>query len=115
MQEIESSYHSENPYHNNIHAADVTQSLGCILIHDEFSSQLTDMELLSMIIAAAVHDVAHPGQKHGPPSNPNSVLLRLASYHHRLFPSMQTTINPITLCLVNAAAAVLFIRLLRLL
>lgn len=62
LQEIEESYSDRNPYHNSTHAADVTQSLGCILIHDEFSSQLTDMELLSMIIAAAVHDVAHPGQ-----------------------------------------------------
>ena len=62
MQEIEGAYNPQNPYHNSIHAADVTQSLGCLLISDEFSSQLSDMELLSMIIAAAVHDVGHPGE-----------------------------------------------------
>ena len=69
-QEIEEAYNPRNPYHNSIHAADVSQSLGCILIHDEFSSQLSDMELLCMIIAAAVHDVAHPGA--------------LPDFHHRL-------------------------------
>ena len=62
VQDIEKAYNPQNPYHNSIHAADVTQSLGCLLINDEFSSQLSDMELLSMIIAAAVHDVGHPGR-----------------------------------------------------
>lgn len=50
------------PYHNSMHAADVVQSLGCMLANDTFSDQLSDMELLSMIIAAAVHDVGHPGK-----------------------------------------------------
>lgn len=61
LQDIEDAYSSSNPYHNSTHAADVTQSLGCLLTHDAFSGHLSDMELLSMIIAAAVHDVGHPG------------------------------------------------------
>ena len=31
------------------------------MAHDAFTAQLTDMELLSMIIACCVHDVGHPG------------------------------------------------------
>ena len=61
-QEIEAAYSHPNAYHNSIHAADVTQSLGCILTLDSFAAQLTEMEMLSMIIAAAVHDVGHPGE-----------------------------------------------------
>lgn len=60
LQEVEGTYR-DNPYHNSTHAADVTQSLGCLLSNDDFSRDLTDIELLSMIVAAAVHDVGHPG------------------------------------------------------
>lgn len=60
-QEVETAY-KDNPYHNSTHAADVTQSLGCILSNDDFSMHLTDIELLAMIISAAVHDVGHPGE-----------------------------------------------------
>ncbi|KAK9820126.1 hypothetical protein WJX72_006367 [[Myrmecia] bisecta] len=60
FREIEAAYR-HNPYHNSLHAADVTQSLGCMFACDEFTSQLTDLEMLSMIIATSVHDVGHPG------------------------------------------------------
>ncbi|KAL3132327.1 hypothetical protein ABBQ32_008905 [Trebouxia sp. C0010 RCD-2024] len=60
VRDIERAYNN-NPYHNNIHAADVTQTLGCFLANDQFAQKLTDLEIASMIFATCVHDVGHPG------------------------------------------------------
>ena len=59
-QDIERAYNN-NPYHNNIHAADVTQTLGCFLANDHFAQKLTDLEMAAMIFATCIHDVGHPG------------------------------------------------------
>lgn len=64
MQAVESAYRP-NPYHNSTHAADVVQSLAWLLASDSITRQLTDLELLCMIIAATVHDVGHPGERCG--------------------------------------------------
>ena len=62
LQEIEAAY-NDKPYHNSMHAADVTQSVGALLATDGFSDQLTDLELLAVILASVVHDVGHPGER----------------------------------------------------
>ncbi|XP_013784080.1 cAMP-specific 3',5'-cyclic phosphodiesterase-like [Limulus polyphemus] len=49
------------PYHNSIHAADVTQSINVLLLSPAFHSVFTDLEVLAALFAAAVHDVDHPG------------------------------------------------------
>ncbi|KAK9908731.1 hypothetical protein WJX75_002027 [Coccomyxa subellipsoidea] len=51
----------KNPYHNSTHAADVVQGLACLFSNNDFTAQLTDLEMLSMILACAIHDVGHPG------------------------------------------------------
>ncbi|XP_062434421.1 dual specificity calcium/calmodulin-dependent 3',5'-cyclic nucleotide phosphodiesterase 1A isoform X1 [Rhea pennata] len=51
----------KNPYHNLIHAADVTQTVHYILIHTGIMHWLTELEILAMIFAAAVHDYEHTG------------------------------------------------------
>ena len=61
LQEVEAAY-NDKPYHNSMHAADVTQSVGALLATDGFSDQLTDLELLAVILASVVHDVGHPGE-----------------------------------------------------
>ncbi|PRW56816.1 3, 5 -cyclic phosphodiesterase pde-4 [Chlorella sorokiniana] len=61
LADVEEAYHPGNPYHNSTHAADVVQALGAMLAADSFSRQLSDLEQLAVILAAAVHDVGHPG------------------------------------------------------
>lgn len=44
------------------HAAPaVLQALGAMLAADDFASHLSDLEQLAVIVAAAIHDVGHPG------------------------------------------------------
>ncbi|XP_074926172.1 dual specificity calcium/calmodulin-dependent 3',5'-cyclic nucleotide phosphodiesterase 1A isoform X5 [Chelonoidis abingdonii] len=50
-----------NPYHNLIHAADVTQTVHYIMLHTGIMHWLTELEILAMIFAAAVHDYEHTG------------------------------------------------------
>ncbi|XP_035210856.1 cAMP-specific 3',5'-cyclic phosphodiesterase, isoforms N/G-like isoform X3 [Stegodyphus dumicola] len=49
------------PYHNRIHACDVTQSVHVLLSSPALNSVFTDLEILAALFAAAVHDVDHPG------------------------------------------------------
>ena len=60
MQAVEAEYR-DNPYHNVAHAADVVQTLGSMLLSEGFRDSLTAMEVLAMLVAAACHDVGHPG------------------------------------------------------
>uniref|UniRef100_A0A8D0DZL9 Phosphodiesterase n=1 Tax=Salvator merianae TaxID=96440 RepID=A0A8D0DZL9_SALMN len=50
-----------NPYHNLIHAADVTHSVHCIMLLTGIMHWLTELEILAMLFAAAVHDYEHTG------------------------------------------------------
>lgn len=49
-----------NPYHNNVHAADVVQAVHCMLLMD-LGQHLTKEDKFCLVVAAAVHDVGHPG------------------------------------------------------
>ncbi|KAL7636774.1 UNVERIFIED_CONTAM: hypothetical protein RMT77_012528 [Armadillidium vulgare] len=58
---IEEGYHASNPYHNAIHAADVTQAMHCYLQEKMIDQYLTPFEKLAAIIASVCHDLDHPG------------------------------------------------------
>ncbi|XP_070570259.1 dual specificity calcium/calmodulin-dependent 3',5'-cyclic nucleotide phosphodiesterase 1A-like isoform X6 [Ptychodera flava] len=51
----------KNPYHNLIHAADVTQTIHHVLVHTGLMHWLTDLEILASLLAALIHDYEHTG------------------------------------------------------
>ncbi|XP_043920783.1 calcium/calmodulin-dependent 3',5'-cyclic nucleotide phosphodiesterase 1C-like isoform X1 [Protopterus annectens] len=51
----------KNPYHNLMHAADVTQTVHYILLKTGVVHWLTELEIFAMLFAAAVHDYEHTG------------------------------------------------------
>jgi len=58
---VEEGYHSTNPYHNAIHAADVTQAMHCFLQENKMRLNMSPLEVASSLIAAMAHDLDHPG------------------------------------------------------
>ncbi|ETE70515.1 High affinity cAMP-specific 3',5'-cyclic phosphodiesterase 7A, partial [Ophiophagus hannah] len=58
---VQEDYHSHNPYHNAVHAADVTQAMHCYLNEPKLFQSLTPWDILLSLIAAATHDLDHPG------------------------------------------------------
>ncbi|XDC57907.1 hypothetical protein R6Z07M_009089 [Ovis aries] len=58
---VQEDYHSQNPYHNAVHAADVTQAMHCYLKEPKLASFLTPLDIMLGLLAAAAHDVDHPG------------------------------------------------------
>ena len=49
------------PYHNHLHAADVTQSTHILMQSTALMEVFTPLEAMAAILACAVHDVDHPG------------------------------------------------------
>ncbi|KAM4604894.1 high affinity 3',5'-cyclic-AMP phosphodiesterase 7A-like [Polymixia lowei] len=58
---VQEDYHSQNPYHNAVHAADVTQAMYCYLREPKLAKTLTSCDILLGLVAAATHDLDHPG------------------------------------------------------
>ncbi|RUS83197.1 hypothetical protein EGW08_009054, partial [Elysia chlorotica] len=58
---VEANYHESNPYHNVVHAADVTQSMHCFLQETEIYNATSDLEKMVALVAALTHDLDHPG------------------------------------------------------
>lgn len=58
---VERYYHATNPYHNGVHAADVTQAMACFINEQVFRDHLRPMEKMAAILAAVGHDLDHPG------------------------------------------------------
>lgn len=64
LREIERRYEHDNPYHNNVHAADVVQTTHCLfqLMGEEYARRIFgSTTIFSLILAATFHDVGHPG------------------------------------------------------
>ncbi|KAI1727438.1 3'5'-cyclic nucleotide phosphodiesterase domain-containing protein [Ditylenchus destructor] len=54
-------HYRDNPYHNQIHGADVAQSIHVLISSPALEGVFSDLEILAAIIASAIHDVDHPG------------------------------------------------------
>ncbi|XP_046388540.1 cAMP-specific 3',5'-cyclic phosphodiesterase-like isoform X3 [Ischnura elegans] len=61
MMTLEDHYLKDIPYHNSLHAADVTQSTNVLLNSPALESVFTPLEIIAAIFAASIHDVDHPG------------------------------------------------------
>ncbi|KAG7269132.1 hypothetical protein CRUP_016977 [Coryphaenoides rupestris] len=61
MMTLEDHYHGDVAYHNNIHAADVVQSTHVLLSTPALEAVFTDLEIMAVLFASAIHDVDHPG------------------------------------------------------
>uniref|UniRef100_A0A3B3THE6 Phosphodiesterase n=1 Tax=Paramormyrops kingsleyae TaxID=1676925 RepID=A0A3B3THE6_9TELE len=62
LQVIEANYHASNSYHNSTHAADVLHATAYFLRKDRVKGSLDQLDVVAALIAAAVHDVDHPGR-----------------------------------------------------
>ncbi|XP_036935812.1 calcium/calmodulin-dependent 3',5'-cyclic nucleotide phosphodiesterase 1A-like, partial [Acanthopagrus latus] len=51
----------KNPYHNLMHAADVTQTIHYLLLKTGIVHWLSELEIFAVIFAAAIHDYEHTG------------------------------------------------------
>ncbi len=58
---VERGYRPDNPYHNGVHAADVTQAMHCFLRESPLRVSLTPIEYAAALVAAVCHDLDHPG------------------------------------------------------
>lgn len=58
---FEQGYHDTNPYHNSVHAADVTQAMHCFLAERSLGPYLSRMEIMCALLSAVSHDLDHPG------------------------------------------------------
>lgn len=61
MATLEDHYVKDNPFHNSMHAADVTQSTNVLLNTPALEGVFTPLEVGGALFAACVHDVDHPG------------------------------------------------------
>ncbi|MGH0167500.1 UNVERIFIED_CONTAM: hypothetical protein FKN15_062156 [Acipenser sinensis] len=59
---LESGYNKHrNPYHSQVHAADITQTVHCLLLRTGLVNWLSELEILAVLFAAAIHDFEHTG------------------------------------------------------
>jgi len=58
---VERGYHTANPYHNALHASDVTQAMYVYCQQTAIACHLSRVELLAALVAAVSHDLDHPG------------------------------------------------------
>ena len=58
---VQSNYSDEKTYHNSTHAADVTQTMSMFLRDRTVELILNSVDRFCAIVAAAIHDMGHPG------------------------------------------------------
>lgn len=59
---IEANYKAENSYHNSTHAADVLQAIATFMKSERLKQILGPLDEVAALIAAAAHDIDHPGR-----------------------------------------------------
>ena len=59
---IEHNYNAENSYHNSTHAADVLQATARFMQSKRLKEILEPLDEVAALVAAAAHDIDHPGR-----------------------------------------------------
>lgn len=59
---IEHNYNADNNYHNSTHAADVMQATARFMQSKRLKEILEPIDEVAALIAAATHDIDHPGR-----------------------------------------------------
>jgi hypothetical protein len=59
---IAAAYRPSNPYHNQVHAADVMLTSNSYVIAAGIGEKLSPMERALLLVGAIIHDVGHPGR-----------------------------------------------------
>ncbi|XP_012230148.1 high affinity cAMP-specific and IBMX-insensitive 3',5'-cyclic phosphodiesterase 8 isoform X2 [Linepithema humile] len=59
---IEHNYNTENSYHNSTHAADVLQATARFMQSKRLKEILEPLDEVAALVAAAAHDIDHPGR-----------------------------------------------------
>ncbi|XP_041359600.1 high affinity cAMP-specific 3',5'-cyclic phosphodiesterase 7A-like isoform X2 [Gigantopelta aegis] len=83
---IEDGYHQNNPYHNSVHAADVTQAMHCYLQEKKLKKSMLPFEVLVAFLASMSHDLDHPGVN-------NAFLIATANHLATLYQNMSVLEN----------------------
>ncbi|KAK2583173.1 hypothetical protein KPH14_009193 [Odynerus spinipes] len=71
---IEVNYRASNSYHNSTHAADVLQATARFMQSERLKQILEPLDEVAALIAAAAHDIDHPGRSSQFLSNSNDKL-----------------------------------------
>ncbi|XP_058807662.1 high affinity cAMP-specific and IBMX-insensitive 3',5'-cyclic phosphodiesterase 8 isoform X2 [Phymastichus coffea] len=59
---VEVNYNANNSYHNSTHAADVLQAIARFMRSEKLKVLLDPLDEIAALIAAAAHDIDHPGK-----------------------------------------------------
>ncbi|XP_046472198.1 high affinity cAMP-specific and IBMX-insensitive 3',5'-cyclic phosphodiesterase 8A isoform X2 [Neodiprion pinetum] len=59
---VEMHYHADNSYHNSSHAADVLQATAKFMRSERLKMIFDPLDEVTALIAAAAHDIDHPGR-----------------------------------------------------
>ena len=54
-------YSSSNPYHNAIHAIDVTHRFNYFIVSGNLLKYISDLDIMAALLASIIHDFQHPG------------------------------------------------------
>lgn len=65
LEKIRNGYKETNPYHNDLHGADVCQTVAQYLCYNQNEvielAKFKKLDVLATIVAALIHDIGHPG------------------------------------------------------
>lgn len=58
---IYEGYSSSNPYHNAIHAVDVTHRFNYFILSGNLMKYISDLDIMAALLTTIIHDFQHPG------------------------------------------------------